>query len=74
MDFLFEKLTFEQIKKVKHLYFWKTKDLLSNIVFTIKSLPHWIQIFGIISIVTIIVGFIWGQDGIEVIFSFFGQK
>jgi hypothetical protein len=72
MDFLFEKLTFEQIKKVKHLYFWKTKDLLSNIVFTIKSLPHWIQIFGIISIVTIIVGFIWGQDGIEVIFSFFG--
>ena len=72
MDFLFEKLTFQQIKKVKYLYFWKTKDLLPNIFFTIKSLPYWIQIISLFSIITLVVGFIWGLDGIEVIFSFIG--
>jgi len=56
--FLFSKLGFFKMNKVKYLAYWRNKSILSKVLFNIKYLPTWIK--GLILI--LVVGLIWGKD------------
>jgi hypothetical protein len=54
---------------VKYICYWKTENKVANAELTLKSLPLWAKwCLGII-VFLILVGLIWGEEGIEVVFS-----
>jgi hypothetical protein len=69
VDFVIGKLSFLQVNKVKYICYWKTENKVANAELTLKSLPLWAKwCLGII-VFLILVGLIWGEEGIEVVFS-----
>lgn len=69
VDFLISKLNYTQINRVKYLCYWKTEDTVSNVEFTVKSLPSWAKWAGGIAVFLLLVGLIWGEEGLEVVFG-----
>lgn len=69
VDFLISKLNYTQINRVKYLCYWKTEDTVSNVEFTVKSLPTWAKWAGGIAVFLLLVGLIWGEEGLEVVFG-----
>ncbi|WP_213521604.1 hypothetical protein [Nonlabens sp.] len=69
VDFLIGKLGFSQTNKVKYLAYWRTEDALSNAQLTAKSLPIWAKWAGGIAVFLLLVGLIWGEEGLEVVFG-----
>lgn len=73
VDFVISKLSFSQVNKVKYVCYWKTENTTANIAFTIKSLPLWVRwslgIAILIFILLLLVGMIWGEEGLVMIFS-----
>jgi hypothetical protein len=69
VDFLISKLGFSQTNKVKYLAYWRTEDALSNAQLTAKSLPTWSKWAGGIAVLLLLVGLIWGEEGLEVVFG-----
>ena len=49
--------------------YWKTEDTISNVEFTVKSLPSWAKWAGGIAALLLVIGLIWGEEGLEVVFS-----
>jgi len=72
VDFLIDKLGYSQINKVKYLAYWKTEDTISNVQLTVKSLPTWAKWSGGIAVFLLIVGLIWGEDGLGVVLGIAG--
>lgn len=68
-DFVISKLKYSQINQVKYLCYWKTEDTISNVEFTVKSLPSWAKWAGGIAALLLVIGLIWGEEGLEVVFS-----
>jgi hypothetical protein len=69
VDFLFSKLSYSQANKLKYLSYWNTDNFISNLYFTWKNLPNWAKwLIGIV-IFLALVGLIWGQEGLGVVFS-----
>jgi hypothetical protein len=69
VEFLFSKLSYTQVNKVKYLSYWNTDNTISNINFTWNNLPDWAKwLIGIV-IFLVLVGMIWGQEGLGVVFS-----
>lgn len=69
VNFLLSKLGFVQTNKVKYLAYWRTEDTVSNATITVESLPLWFKwAIGII-IFLVLVGMIWGEEGLETVFS-----
>lgn len=69
VDFLIGKLGFAQTNKIKYLAYWRTEDALSNAQLTAKSLPAWAKWAGGIAVFLLLIGLIWGEEGLEVVFS-----
>ncbi len=69
VDFLISKLGFSQTNKVKYLTYWKTEYALSNAQLTAKSLPIWAKWVGGIAVLLLLVGLIWGEEGLKVVFG-----
>ncbi len=75
MDFLLPKLSFTQVNQLKYICYWKTDNTVANVELTVKSLPLWAKWAGGIAIFLLLVGLIWGEDGLGVVFgiaAFFG--
>lgn len=68
-DFVISKLSFSQVNKVKYICYWKTENAVSNVELTVKSLPLWAKWCLGIAIFLLIVGLIWGEDGLSVVFG-----
>lgn len=74
-DFVISKLSFSQVNKVKYICYWKTENAVSNVELTVKSLPLWAKWCLGIAIFLLIVGLIWGEEGLSVVLgiaAFFG--
>ena len=69
VDFLISKLNYTQINRIKYLCYWKTEDTVSNVKFTVESLPTWAKWAGGIAVFLLLVGLIWGEEGLEVVFG-----
>jgi hypothetical protein len=69
VDFVISKLSFSQVNKVKYICYWKTDNTVANVELTVKSLPLWAKWCLGIAIFLLVVGLIWGEEGLEVIFS-----
>jgi hypothetical protein len=69
VDFLIGKLGFAQTNRVKYLAYWIKNDTLANAQLTAKSLPSWAKWAGGIAVFLLLVGLIWGEEGLEVVFS-----
>jgi len=69
VDFLISKLNYTQINRIKYLCYWKTEDTVSNVKFIVKSLPTWAKWAGGIAVFLLLVGLIWGEEGLEVVFG-----
>lgn len=69
MDFLIPKLSFSQVNQVKYICYWKTENTVANVELTVKSLPSWAKWAGGIAIFLVLVGLIWGEDGLGVVFG-----
>lgn len=67
-DFVISKLSFSQINKVKYICYWKTENTVTNVELTVKSLPVWAKWCLGIAILLLIVGLIWGEEGLSVVF------
>lgn len=67
VDFLIGQLEFSQLNKVKYLAYWITNNFIADTQLTAKSLPSWIKWFGGIAVFMLLVGIIWGQEGIETV-------
>lgn len=75
VDFVISKLSFTQVNKVKYICYWKTENTVSNVELTVKSLPVWAKWCLGIAIFLLIVGLIWGEEGLSVVLgiaAFFG--
>jgi len=72
-DFVVSKLGFSQVNKVKYICYWKTENTVSNIKLTVKSLPVWAKWCLSIAMFLLIVGLIWGEDGLIVVFVLGGM-
>jgi hypothetical protein len=70
VNFVFGKLSFSQINKVKYICYWKTENAVSNAQLTVSSLPDWAKWCLGIAIFLVVVGLIWGEDGIATVFGF----
>ena len=70
VNFVFGKLSFSQVNKVKYICYWKTENAVSNAQLTVSSLPDWAKWCLGIAIFLIFVGLIWGEDGIATVFGF----
>ena len=74
-DFVISKLSFSQVNKVKYICYWKTENAASNVELTVKSLPLWAKWCLGIAIFLLIIGLIWGEEGLSVVLAiaaFFG--
>lgn len=69
VDFVISKLSFSQVNKVKYICYWKTENTVANVELTLKSLPLWAKLCLGIAIFLLVVGLIWGEEGLEVILS-----
>jgi hypothetical protein len=69
VDFVIGKLSFLQVNKVKYICYWKTENTVANAELTLKSLPLWAKWCLGFVVVLILVGLIWGEEGIEAVFS-----
>jgi hypothetical protein len=69
VDFVFSKLSYLQVKKVKYLCYWKTENTFANIELTFKSLPSWVKWCLAIAVFLLLVGLIWGEEGLENVFG-----
>lgn len=67
VDFVISKLSFSQVNKVKYICYWKTENAVSNVELTVKSLPLWAKWCLGIAIFLLIVGLIWGEEGLSVV-------
>jgi hypothetical protein len=67
-EFVISKLSFTQVNKVKYICYWKAESTVSNVVMTVKSLPVWAKWFLGIALFLLVVGLIWGEGGLEVVF------
>ena len=68
-DFVISKLNFSQVNKVKYICYWKTENTVSNVELTVKSLPSWAKWCLGLAIILLIVGLIWGEEGLAVMFG-----
>jgi len=68
-EFVISKLSFTQVNKVKYICYWKTESTVANVEMTVKSLPLWAKWCLGLAIFLIVVGLIWGEEGLEVVFS-----
>lgn len=68
-DFVISKLSFSQVNRVKYICYWKTENTVSNVELTVKSLPIWAKWCLGIAIFLLLVGLIWGEEGLEVVFG-----
>ena len=69
VDFVISKLSFSQVNKVKYICYWKTDNPFANVELTVKSLPLWAKWCLGIAIFLLVVGLIWGEEGLGVIFN-----
>jgi hypothetical protein len=70
VNFLFSKLGFVKVYKVKYLaFYWEAKDVLSYLRLTVKSLPTWAKWVGGIIVFLLLVWLIWGEEGLDVVFT-----
>lgn len=67
VDFLIGKLGFAQTNRVKYLAYWIKNDTLASAQLTAKSLPSWAKWAGGIAVFLLLVGMIWGEEGLEVV-------
>ena len=69
VDFLLENLNFSQTNQIKYICYWKTENVASSVEFTVKTLPEWacLGIAGLLLL--LIVGLIWGEDGLAFVFG-----
>lgn len=68
-DFVISKLSFSQVNRVKYICYWKTENTVSNVELTVKSLPMWAKWCLGIAIFLLLVGLIWGEEGLGVVFG-----
>jgi hypothetical protein len=68
-EFVISKFSFTQVNKVKYICYWKTESTVSNVEMTVNSLPIWAKWCLGFAIFLIIVGLIWGEKGLEAVFS-----
>ena len=68
-EFVISKLSFTQVNKVKYICYWKTESTFSNVKMTLKSLPVWAKWCLGIAVFLLVVGLIWGEEGLEVVFG-----
>lgn len=68
-EFVISKLSFTQVNKVKYICYWKTESTVSNVEMTVKSLPLWAKWCLGIALFLFVVGLIWGEEGLEVVFG-----
>jgi hypothetical protein len=47
------------------LCYWKTENTFANIELTFKSLPSWVKWCLAIAVFLLLVGLIWGEEGLE---------
>jgi hypothetical protein len=69
VEFLINKLGFTQTNKVKYLAYWITNDTIANVQLTTNSLPSWAKWAGGIAAFLLLVGLIWGEDGLAAVFG-----
>jgi hypothetical protein len=69
MDFIVSKLNFSQVNQIKYICYWKTENTVSSVEFTVKSLPVWTKWCLGIAIFLLVVGLIWGEDGLSFVFG-----
>ena len=69
VDFLLNKLNFIQSSKVKYLAYWITENPVANVQHTIKQTPAWVKWAAGIALFLLVVGLIWGEDGLGVVFG-----
>jgi hypothetical protein len=69
VEFVISKLSFTQVNKVKYICYWKTESTVSNVEMTVKSLPVWAKWCLGIALFLLVVGLIWGEEGLEVVFG-----
>ncbi len=69
VDFIISKLSFSQVNKVKYICYWKTENTVANVELTVKSLPLWAKWCLGIAVFLLLVGLIWGEEGLEVVFG-----
>lgn len=69
VDFVISKLSFSQVNKVKYICYWKTENTVANVELTVKSLPIWAKWCLGIAVFLLLVGLIWGEEGLEVVFG-----
>lgn len=69
VDFVISKLSFSQVNKVKYICYWKTENTVANVELTVKSLPLWAKWCLGIAVFLLLVGLIWGEEGLEVVFG-----
>jgi hypothetical protein len=69
VEFLIDKLGFTQTNKIKYLAYWITKDTIANVQLTANSLPSWTKWAGGIAVFLLLVGMIWGEDGLSAVFG-----
>lgn len=70
MDFLFKRLNFSQTNQIRYIYYWKTENTRSKMIFTIKSLPTWMKWCLAIAIILILVGIVGGEEALVAVFQF----
>jgi len=68
-EFVISKLSFTQVNKVKYICYWKTESTVSNVEMTVKSLPVWAKWCLGIALFLLVVGLIWGEEGLEFVFA-----
>jgi hypothetical protein len=67
VDFLLDKLSFTQTNKVKYLAYWLADNPVASMQHSVKAFPIWTKWVAGIVMFLLIIGLIWGQDGLEVV-------
>jgi hypothetical protein len=69
VDFLISKLGFSQTNKLRYLAYWIPPDTIASVHLTAKALPSWVKWAAGIAIFLLLVGMIWGEEGLETVFG-----